>query len=327
MTRRISAIGAIVSLMALAIAAPAAAAPFLTAAGAAAGFSLSTFVDGIPGGAVGPVGIMNTPGGILITGYGSGEMKTFTDVDGHHWSDVASAANYGVGNPAGVAALGGKYYLVQQTGDRVTEITATGVAVADIVTIDFATGIVANPNNGHLFVSNVSKIYDVDPVLHTATVFAHHGADGLSMSADGTTLYAAVLCCSAYANNIIGMNSTTAAITYASGFVGGGIDGTALGSGSLSGNIYVNNNNGTVVQIDLTTNLQTVIVAGGTRGDLAWVDTTNGTFLFTQSHEVMRLTAPTGGGFETTSGAPEPSALLLVSLGLIGLGLWRRQSA
>src|SRR4029450_5183723 len=100
---------------------------------------------------------------------------------------------------------------------------------------------------GHVFVSTIGAgvIWDVDPVAKTKSAFVSVAADGLST--DGTTLYADP------ATHILGFNIATHALVFDSGFIAGGADGTALGTGSLAGKIYANTNGGTVVEIDLIT--------------------------------------------------------------------------
>jgi hypothetical protein len=95
------------------------------------------------------------------------------------------------------------------------------------------------------------------------------------------------------------------------------IDGSALGTGTLSGNIFVNTNSGTLVELNLATKVQTVIASGGSRGDFVEADP-NGSLLLTQSDSVLRLTAPEGGGFAPL---PEPSTLVLSSIfiGMFGV--------
>ena len=288
------------------------------------GFGLSSFVSEIPnGGGVGPVGLVNTTGGkIMISGYNSGEIRVFADVDGQTWAaGVASPTAYGSGNPAGLATVGGKFYLANQASGTVVEVDSAGTYVQDILTGgSFYTGIVGNPFTGHLYVSDIfGAVYDVDPVTKTRTVFVAGGVDGVSLSPDGKTLYVAAL----FAGHILGYDTTTAVQVFDSGFISGGVDGTAVGGGALAGNIYVNTNDGHVVEVDLITMVQTIIVEGGSRGDLVTVDANNGTLLFTQTDSVLRLTAPSGGGFGTP--IPEPGTLALLGLALLALRLQSRR--
>lgn len=312
--------------------------PTLTPAATASGFTLSVFVDEIPtftgSGVVGPVGIMNVPSGIMISGYGAGgDVRTFSNpapspfpTASHHWNDYLTSVSYAGTAPAGLAAgvgpSAGRYFMVQQGSGQIREISSTGADLGLIASLPFATGIVTNPANGHLYVSNVSGIYDVNPFLNTMSLVSGADADGLSITADGKTLYAA----DRGTGRLIGIDTTSLAQTFDSGFISYGIDGTALGSGVIAGKIVVVLNEGVVLQVDLVTKAQVVLMTGGTRGDLAWVDQSNGTFLFTQSNEVLRLTAPPGGGFETVTGTPTPGALALFSFGVFCFGAFRRKS-
>jgi hypothetical protein len=86
-------------------------------------------------------------------------------------------------------------------------------------------------------------------------------------------------------------------LVFDSGTISGGPDGIALGAGALAGNLFVNTNSGTLVDVNLATTTQTLIASGGSRGDFVTVDPNNGTLFVTQSDRLMRLTAPTGAGF------------------------------
>ncbi len=154
----------------------------------------------------------------------------------------------------------------------------------------------------------------MDPIAKTSVLFNNAGADGLST--DGTVLYAAV-----NINSIVGYNILTKVQTFNSGFINSA-DGSALGFGTLSGNIFANTNDGRLVEINLTTSVQTVIATGGTRGDFVTVDP-NGTLLITQSNSIVRLTPASGGAFAST---PEPGTVgLFFSAGLSGVGLLLRR--
>jgi hypothetical protein len=310
----------------------------LTADAKAVGFSLSTFVDEIPNysGPIGPAGLlsMNTPAGarIMISGYGTqaGNVKVFSDSDGQHWGDVAVAQSYGHNDPAGLAALGGSIYLTEQAArfsgtsvnGKLVELNTDGTLKQDILSLHNATGIVADTFTGHLFVSNGAQVYDVDPAARTYSTFANLAADGLALSADGKILYMAV----SNMNRVYGISTeTTKAVVFDSGLMAGGVDGIALGSKGLAGNLFVNTNGGSLIEINLATKAQTTIVSGGSRGDFVTVDGYNGTLLFTQADRVLRLTAPSGSGF--VSSVPEAStcALMCTGLALVGFVARRRR--
>ena len=294
----------------------------LDPAASAAGFTLTTFADQIPtNGAVGPVGISFTPtGGVIIASYGSGVNAVFaSDTDNQHFAGAVLSTDTFAG-PAGIAHIGNNYYEAIQFSGQVIQIDGnTGNFVANVASIGGATGLVANPVNGHLFVSNVNQVFDLNPADGSVTVFANIPFDGMAITPDGKTLYGAA---SAY-GQIFGYDTTTGLQVYASSIIPGGIDGSALGTGTLAGNMFVNTNSGTLVELNLTTNVQTLIASGGSRGDFVEVDP-NGSLLLTQTDSVLRLTAPTGGGFSTV---PEPSSFALMGLGGIGLaiGAYRRK--
>src|SRR5438132_4122871 len=157
----------------------------LTPAGTAAGFSLSTFATGFPSSStIGPLGIAFPGSGVLVTDF-PGNVRFFTsDIDGQNAALIVPGQNYGQPNAVGLAQVGSHIYMTQQGNAQVVEVNANGTLNQVILTgatgIGFATGIVANPANGHLFVSNVSQIFDVDPIAKTRTLFVSAGADGLT---------------------------------------------------------------------------------------------------------------------------------------------------
>ena len=84
--------------------------------------------------------------------------------------------------------------------------------------------------------------------------------------------------------------------------------------GTLAGNIFANTNGGTVVEVNLATQLPPTIATGGSRGDFVTVDP-NGTLLLTQTDSIDRLTAPIGGSFLTPESA---SSILMAGMGCLG---------
>jgi len=288
----------------------------LTAAGTTQGFSLSTFVDTFPnGGNIGPIGVaFNSSGQAIIGDYNTGNMYIFNDIDGQHASAGAITGFDGTGI-AGLVNLGGNLYGAQQSTGQLLALNANGT-INHVVRSGLTgiTGLVADPLTGHLYASMSGQIIEIDPVANVVTTFEAVGADGLTLSADGTKLYAEV-----GGTQIIGYSTATKAQVYASGTITGTPDGTALGTGALAGDLFVNTNGGTLVEINLSTNVQSVIATGGSRGDFVVVDPNNDSLLLTQTDRVLRLTAPNGSGFE--GAAPLPSTAL-AGPGLFGaLGL------
>ncbi len=305
----------------------------LTQAGVDQGFTLTTFASGFPTAyGVGPLGIaFPAGGGVLVSDY-PGNVRLFpTDSDGQVAGPVAQ--NYGVGNATGLTQVGNNIYMAQQTRGAVVQLNSNGTWNQDVVTgVSFATGIVANPANDHLLVSTAGSpptwIYDVNPIAKTSTPLFNAALDGLTITPDGKTLYGA-----GGNSQILGYDLATGNQVFDSGYIPGGVDGAALGTGSLAGNIFVNTHAGTVVELNLATGLQTLLASGGSRGDFVTVDPNNGSLLLTQMDSIVRLTPPAGGGFGGSApsgpagdapGVPEPSTLALFGLGGIALAGWRR---
>jgi hypothetical protein len=302
----------------------------LTPAGTALGFTLSTFASGFPNDQnVGPLGVAFTnTGGVLVTDK-LGNIRLFpTDTDGQLALAAPVTQNYGY-EPAtgrngatGLAQVGSNIYMSRQLQGDVVQVNQNGTFNQVIVTgLPFVTGIVANPANGHLFVSTigVEQVYEINPVTKTKTLFLNDDVDGLAISPDGSTLYLI-----AEDGEITGYNTTTKAVVFNPLFVNSFIDGATLGTGTLAGNLFVNGRDGKIIEVNLASRTQTVIADGGSRGDFDYLDPTNNTLLFTQTDSIVRL-IPGGGGVIAT---PLPAGVwagAFTALG--GLFVSRRASA
>jgi hypothetical protein len=305
-----------VACLLLAAAGAAQAQLIITAAGTAQGLSLSTFATGFPNPAsVGPLGVAFPKSGGVLVSDDPGNVRLFpTDTDGQNAAAVPVAQTYGGANAADIVQVGGNIYMTRQSVGDVVQINNSGTFNQVIVAgVPAATGMVANPANGHLFVSTISDgvIFDVDPVAKTKTVFINLAADGLTISPDGKTLYAAVNS----SGHILGFNTATKAQVFDSGFINGGVDGTALGGGIFGNDIFVNTNGGQVFEVNLTSDASTLIATGGSRGDFVIPDLLNGTLLVTQSDRIDRINGIVlaGPGPGSGSPVPEPSAIAFVT--------------
>ena len=259
------------------------------------GYRLSTFVDQIPNNVAGPIGILPISGlNIMISGFASGEVRVFKDIDNQHWTNsISSAGGYGANGPAGLTEVNGKYYLAKQAGSQVVQINADGSLNQVLYNGPVnATGLIPSSTAGHLLISNGYSILDLNIATQVLTTFVNQPTDGIVLSPDGQTVYGAI------GGHILGFNMTTKAQVFDSGVISGWPDGVSIGAGTLSGNLFVNTNLGQLIQVNIANPaVQNILVTGGSRGDFVASDLNNGSMLFTQTDSVLRLTAPPGGGF------------------------------
>jgi sugar lactone lactonase YvrE len=283
------------------------------------GLTLSTFASGFPSSSsVGPLGIAFVPNGTVLVSDYPGNVRVFpNDTDGQNAAGAPVAQNYGGANAVDLAQLGGNIYMTRQGIGDLVQINNSGTFNQVIVTgMPAATGMVADPLNGALYVSTVGNgvIYKVDPIAKTKSAFVNASADGLTISGDDSTIYGEV------GGHILGWNVISATQVFDSGLIAGGPDGAAVGAGLFAGELFVNTNSGQLFEINLATHAQTLIGTGGTRGDFVTVDTTNDTLLLTQTDRILRLT---GASFST----PEPGYLVLLAVGLAAMAILRARRA
>ncbi len=290
----------------------------LTPAGRAAGIVLSEFAVDFPNGScgsscgnAGPLGVaFPQSGGVLVSDF-PGNVRLFpTDTDGQSADSFAPGQNYGQGNTGDLALLRGNIYMGQTTLGRIVQIHSDGTLDHVVASgLPHVTGMQANPVTGRLFLSvtDANEIVDLDPSNpQNPPVFVNVGGDidGLTLSADGRTLYVA----QNMAGHILGFDTITKQQVFDSGSIAGNPDGVAIGVGSLAGKLFVNTNGGAVVEVDIATHQQTVIASGGSRGDYVRIDPRDGSALFTQTDRIIRLTFPFGAAQRlTVGGFPSPS--------------------
>jgi len=321
LTRRLTCISASVTL-GLSMSAPANAALTLTAAGIADGFGLTTVVGGFFG-TYGPLGEAILPDGNFVTGSESTDrIYVFKDVDGQTLSSAVIAIPYTfqTGNPQYVmATVGGKAYGAQVQGGVFGQFANDGsfTPIPGLTGLTSNLGMWGDPTTGHLIASSNHGLVDIDPVAGTFRVInASVFPDGVTVSGDGHTVYAEVN------GNINTYDRSTGAFLQT--FSGGGHspDGTGvISGGNFSGDVIVNNNDGTVALLDVTTGTESIIADGGTRGDFVSPDTNNGTLFLSQFDQVARLSCGAGCsiGSPPPPPVPEPATSTLLLVGLAGL--------
>ncbi len=278
----------------------------LTAAGKAGGYTLTTFATGFPFSASGPIGWALLPNGNVMVSDVGGNVRIFpNNNDGQTTAGAVITQNYGSGNGDGIAQVGQHIYMALQASGSVIEVNPNGSFNQTIVTgLGSATGLVAAPS-GLLYVSDLSGAVSViDPIAKTKSTFAAIGADGLAVSPDGLTLYAKS------GSDILGYDIASKTKVFDSGGIPATPDGMAIGVGTLAGNIFVNCNDGTLVQVNIATKAQTLLASSGSRGDLVAIDPSDGSLLLTQTDRILRLTPPPGGAF----GNPKPSTIKTVTV-------------
>jgi hypothetical protein len=302
----------------------------LTAAGIADGFALSLFADtpGPASGCCGPLGIAtNNLGQVVLQYYPTSSNFVFNDVDGQHLPGTALSSAPFVSTSYGVAITndGGTLYAGNNDqGGQVFQLNPNGSSAGAVPNTSGKAGhgIATNPVTGHLEAASANGIFDINPANGASFLIKNVNADGVSVSADGKTVYAAI------GGDVFGFDIASGNQVYDSGYIGSP-DGTGViqGTNQFSGDIVSNDNDGTVKLLDPVHNTVVTIASGGTRGDYVGLDLTNGSLFLTQSDSVYRLTCGQGCSFTPPPppGVPEPATLTLIGTGLVAFGLIRRR--
>ena len=298
----------------------------LTTAGTNAQFTLDTVVSAFDSSSnLGPLGIVFPTATSMLVSDFAGEIYSFSSLAHNQTTANGTIAqNLVVNGPIGLTIANGQVYLADRLRGAIDKLSNTGAFQSAPMNVAAPTGLATNPFNGHVYVSsNSAGIYDYDPGANTKTLIVSGvGFDGLTVSTDGKTLYAA------QGTNILnystGVNGAPAVALQATYAINDSVDGTALGTGALAGNIFVNTNSGNLWEYNLGSGILTEIATNGSRGDFVAV-APDGSMFITQSTSIMSLSAPSGSGFTGGTDVPEPAGLIVFGSALLGVVATRRR--
>jgi hypothetical protein len=291
------------------------------------GFAASDYATGFPSASCchwGPIGVaFDQSDNLYVADNADGNIYRFAPGGGAA-GDATRVTESGLpGGPAGLAvARDGRLYLARgRSGDVVEIDPATGRIQRSVASgIPCATAVAVDPMSGDLFVSQnqcgdtIWRISGFAGGPGTATPYVSNlpGVDGISFGNDGT-LWAEN---NGQVERIGGTTSGSPGAVTPVTYVRSG-DGVAAGVAPPSGGpafVVVNRNDGGVTRADLTTSpiTQQAIFSGGSRGDLATVDS-RGCLYITQSTSVVRI-RPSDHPCDlspSTSGPPPPPGVIV----------------
>jgi hypothetical protein len=292
----------IVGIICLSTGAQAMAQMALTSAAISQGLALTTYASNFTpnsgGSHIGPIGLAWTPNGNVLVTTNPGTLVVLpNDADGQNASSPLSTVSYVNHGGISLAQMAGNIYMTDQANGNIDVLNNNGTLNHIAFTgVTDATEVVADPNNDHLYVTeNVPNVVvDINLNSDSFTNFSTPTApNGICITPNGSVLYVSAN------DHILGYNTGNRAEIYDSGDVGA-ITGIALGSGVENGDVIANLTNGTLISVNLATDVSTLLASGGTRGDELTVDPTNGSLMVTQDTTVLRMTGATS--------VPEPGS-------------------
>ncbi len=300
------------------------------------------FVTGFPttltrAGDLGPLGMIHDGKNFFVSDPVGGHLYRFP-VTGGDAGDPSVASS--TGSPlTGLTLSHGVYFASAGTAIRTFD-PITLVVSDTAVTLPCATeGIVGDPLSSALYVSTACGAYRVeDPTSSTPTAIKFSSVtdyfDGIAVSSDGQMIWVtnpsnseviAFDRAGAVVRKIVDTHGPDGISLVGGHVVSSGID--------LSDNVFINNNDGTLLRVDTNNqNVVSIVASGGTRGDFSIVGP-DGCLYATQSDRIVKIapclflpssavgppinctmTAPTllstapGDGSATVSWAPASSA-------------------
>lgn len=264
------------------------AAPLTGATAFAVNFPSKPFTPG----PVGPVGMIDDGTNYFVSDFADGLLYRFP-VTGGDATTVPTALDH----LHGLAVVNGVYYGTSTASKAVVSFDPGTLALTQThIPIPCAgLGLVGDPQTGNILVDTTCGIDLIqNPTSGTPTVTKFSGSkdelDGIALSPDGLQIWVAdettrqVLVLDRSANLLTAVPDPQGpdGMVFAT-------DHTTLGGVDVSNNVFVNNQNGTIIRIDTNDNFQVSVVAsGGTRGDYA-IAGPDGCFYVTQSTQVEKV--------------------------------------
>jgi len=266
----------------------------------ASGYSAGTYISDLPATQQGwgPIGLaFDRSDNLYVADRQDGSVYRFQPGGGQAGDDTRLTSGPIPGQIAGLAITRDERVYLARTGagDIVELDSATGAVLRTVVGgLHCPTGLAVDPISGDLFVSQLSCADDIVRISGfesgpgTASSYASGlcCVDGVAFGPDGT-LYAV------NEGQILALDGTTTASPGRARLIAtvSHADGLAVPphpAGSAPPFLVVNRTDGTVTRIDLTgpQATQSDILTGGTRGDLAAVDS-HGCLYATQSTSVL----------------------------------------
>jgi hypothetical protein len=247
------------------------------------------YITGMPSAGIGPVGVLDDGTSFFVTDFINHSTYKYAVGSTVPLPLVTSAAN---GLDHGIAVLSGKYYgiglgaLYQFDPNTL----ALGKKIVAAPCGD-TRGLAADPDTGDLIIAGSCGLYRVsDPDGATPTMTAINtddNLDGVTVTDGGTAFWVADV-------SIGGVAKISASGTVLDHVaIAGGPDGVAIASSSatagVAGNLFVNDNNGSITMVDVHHgDATTVVASGGSRGDFVTVGP-DGFLYATQADRVEQI--------------------------------------
>ena len=268
---------------------------------AANGFTMKPFVTGFPSSSIGPIGVAFGPDGRL---YAADQSDGFVYRFGRDGGSANQGARFGDKHtdPTGLAfSSDGHLYLAEHNLHRVIELSPTDGSVIRTVadSLKCPVGLAVDPKSGDLFVSEKCGRNPIDRIVDpqgaatvTPFVMPDSEVDGMTFTPDGTLFFES----GPSIERVSVTASTPVPVKVVSGLVSpDGVGVSAAASNGLPHFLLVNQNNGAVTKVDLSSSppATTPIFTGGTRGDFVAVGP-DGCLYATQLNSILRFTNADG---------------------------------